>query len=368
MTVYRYPLQPVVPDRRGNIENPSTVATDYLMIHRHRLNYEDGKAGNNFYSRKTPGNRQKVIYDDDVVYIAMPPNIQTAYGPSYKRMDIGVSGIAATQMLDSGDDMGDLSKSLEGAARAAVGEFSTSAVVGLANQMNQFLGLSGQIDLNTITQLREGRIFNPFSEQIFAGMSFRTHNFAFKFFIRNQKEASHVYRIIRYLKQGALPDIQDGKFSEQLINKNEKFGQSNFGGDRGGEGRSDIKREEENVFDTDYFKNFQDGYANDDRFFKVPDRFDLRFTRVRTDNKKSPKRLLKGKYNNPEDVDENRKDLHFKIYPSVCTGLQVNYTPDNQYLARKRPDTDSIDVPAVVVSASFTETRLLTTRDAKVGY
>lgn len=361
MTVFRYPLQPVVPDRRGNIENPGTVATDYLMIHRHRLNYEDGKAGNNFYSRKTPGNRQKVDYNKDVVYIAMPPNIQTSYGPSYKRMDIGVSGVTATQLLDSGSDMSDLVKKLEGAAKAALPEFGTSAALQLVNGFNQFLGLQGQLDLNTINQLREGRIFNPFSEQIFQGMSFRTHNFAFKFFIRNRREASHVYRIIRYLKQGALPDIEGGEFSEKLINKNDEF---DFPKQKG----EDVERDEENVFKTDYFENFQDGYANDDRYFKVPDRFDLRFTRVRTDNNRSPKRLLKGKYNNPEDVDKDRKDLHFKMYPSVCTGIQVNYTPDNQYLARKRPETDSVDVPAVVVSASFTETRLLTKRDAKVGY
>ena len=54
---------------------------------------------------KNPGNQQKVIYDDDVVYVAMPPSLQTAYGPAYKRMDIGVSGLTMTQMLDSGKDM-----------------------------------------------------------------------------------------------------------------------------------------------------------------------------------------------------------------------------------------------------------------------
>ena len=47
-----------------DVTDPSTIATDFLMIHRHRVNYDDGKAGNNFYSRKNPGNQQKVIYDD----------------------------------------------------------------------------------------------------------------------------------------------------------------------------------------------------------------------------------------------------------------------------------------------------------------
>ena len=58
----------------------------------------------------------------------------------------------------------------------------------------------------------------------------------------------------------------------------------------------------------------------------------------------------------------------FKIYPSVCTGISVNYTPDNQYVALKAPQSDGISVPAVVLQLSFTETRLLTENDVAVGY
>ena len=58
----------------------------------------------------------------------------------------------------------------------------------------------------------------------------------------------------------------------------------------------------------------------------------------------------------------------FKIYPSVCTGISVNYTPDNQYVALKQPQSDGISVPAVVLQLSFTETRLLTENDVAVGY
>ena len=53
MSVLRYPERPVEDGRGGGIEDPNTLATDYLMIHRHRVNYDDGGAGNNFYSRKT---------------------------------------------------------------------------------------------------------------------------------------------------------------------------------------------------------------------------------------------------------------------------------------------------------------------------
>lgn len=363
MSVYRYPERAVEDGRGGGIEDPNTLATDYLMIHRHRVNYDDGGAGNNFYSRKTPGNHQKIIYNDDVVYIAMPPNIQTSYGPAYKRMDIGVGGITGTQLLDGGNDMGDIVKSLMDAAKTALPEFQTSTAISLINATNNFLGLSGAVDLNTIEQLRNGRIFNPFSEQIFAGMSFRTHNFAFKFFIRNDKEAEQVFRIIRYLKIGALPGIDDGDFPDKYINRNKKFQQP----PRGGQESPKIKRDDTDMFDSKFTKHFKDGYASDDRYFTVPDRFDLRFCRFKTTNKQGPERQYSGKVSGNR-ADQGRRDLMFKMYPSVCTGISVNYTPDNQYVARKRPGNKEVDVPAVVVSCSFTETRLLTRRDVSVGY
>ena len=99
-------------------------------------------------------------------------------------------------------------------------------------------------------------------------------------------------------------------------------------------------------------------YASNDRFFNIPDRYQLRFVRF-------------GKEDGNEEfknLNDNRRDLMFKIYPSVCTGIQVNYTPDNQYVALKRPSEEGMDVPAVVMTCSFAETRLLTAEDAVRGY
>lgn len=358
--VLRYPVAPIYGEPNQGATDPRTEATDYLMLHRNRVNYDDGGAETNFYSRKNPGNQQKVIYDDTVCYIAMPPSIQTAYGPAYKRMDIGVSGVTLTNILDGGTNMTDLANQIQLAARAALPEFGTGAALGIANNFNQFLGLQGAIDLNTTEQLRNGRIFNPFSEQVFAGMSFRTHNFAFKFLIRNRKEARHVFRIIRYIKLGALPDIGSGKFDESLVNFQDEYEKADG---------SDYDRKHKDIFEKDYFKNFHEGYVNNDRYFIAPDRFDLRFVRFKNspDRPEPPFLVGKGKMDG-DRPDRNRKDLHFLMYPSVCTGIQVNYTPDNQYISRKRPHRAAMDVPAVVLSCSFTETRLLTKRDARRGY
>ena len=100
------------------------------------------------------------------------------------------------------------------------------------------------------------------------------------------------------------------------------------------------------------------GYAKNNRFFEIPDRFQLRFVRFGAN--------ATGGMNNLGE--STRRDLMFKIYPSVCTGISVNYTPDNQYVAFKQPIDDGISVPSVVLQLSFTETRLLTENDVAVGY
>ena len=74
------------------------------------------------------------------------------------------------------------------------------------------------------------------------------------------------------------------------------------------------------------------------------------------------------------------KNLHFRIMPSVCTAIGVNYTPDNQYNALKRighdpaaseatdPTVRNLSVPAVILTLQFTEVKLLTGDDITKGY
>jgi hypothetical protein len=57
--------------------------------------------------------------------------------------------------------------------------------------------------------------------------------------------------------------------------------------------------------------------------------------------------------------------LHFKIHPSVCTGININYTPDGQYTAfRSAQSIDSgVAVPAIDLTLQFTELKLVTGQD-----
>ena len=79
-----------------------------------------------------------------------------------------------------GDINFDTLATIQTAARAAVPEFSASALTQAANSISGFLGLQGSIDVNSLEQMTRGRIFNPYTEQIFNNMSFRNHNFSFK--------------------------------------------------------------------------------------------------------------------------------------------------------------------------------------------
>lgn len=374
MATYKYPMKPPVPGGGGDTEDPRTLATDYLYLHRHSLVLGGQNAKDNyFYSRqKLSGGPSKVSYNSDACYIALPGNIQTSYGPAYRRMDIGGSGVALAEIMGSGTSMSALAEDLENAAQVALPEFSTATAVNMANSFNTFLGLSGNIDINAIEQMNHGKIFNPFSEQLFAGVSFRTHNFAFKMLARNDKEAENIFKIIAYIKEGSMPEISGGDFPDRLVNKNKNYEKANPKQNKKGKeiDYKDLlyKRKKTDVFDADgVFKRMnKSNYATSDRYMNLPDRFDLRFVRF---NPAKGFRPTKGvRSGAPDDLMRDREDLHFKIFPSVCTGVQVNYTPDSTYIARKRVESQEINVPAVVVSASFVETRLLTKQDTQRGY
>jgi len=307
LAIYRYPLQP---PSVGNtaVENP-TESVDYVMFQRKRINYDDGST--TYYGLNLPNNKVSMYKDPDKVYIAMPQNIQTAYQPTYRTVDLGVAGMAmARGMVDMRSE--NLAATLQEAAAAALPELTTGALAQLAQGAAQLGGLAGNVDANTLLQLTKGKVFNPYTEQMFSNMQFRTHNFTFKMFARNEDESREINNIIKYLKQGSLPIY----------------------------GRGDGP-----------------GSGSAARFFEVPDKFDIKFVRMDPRGK----------------LTSSSEDLHFKIHTSVCSGIDVNYTPDGQYNAVKNSSlgTDGdkpLQVPAVTVNCRFTETQFVTQQNVKEGY
>ena len=280
---------------------------DYVMFQRKRIDYDDGN-GTSYYGLNVPNNKVATKKNPGRVYIAMPQNLQTAYSPTYRKIDMGVVGMAMSEGLSS-TNLDGVVTALQTAASAALPEFATGAIAQVAQGAASALGLAGNVDANALQALTQGKVFNPYSEQLFSNMNFRTHNFTFKMFARSERESQEINNIIKYLKQGALPiygDSDEGKPA---------------------------------------------------RFFEVPDKYDIKFVRLSPDGKQLT----------------SSEDLHYKIHTSVCTGIDVNYTPDGQYNAIKNNnlgtgDDKPLQVPVVTVNCRFTETQLVTQQQIKEGF
>ena len=314
MTIYRYPLSPPATGS-SSVDNP-TEMIDYVMFQRKRIQYDDSN-GSSYYGLNIPNNNVAMEKNLDRVYINMPQNLSTQYAPTYKTVDMGVMGMAAASGLKS-EGFDELAGALQKAAKDAIPEFTAGALSEVASGAAQFLGLAGNATRNDIMALAKGKVFNPYQEQLFSNMQFRNHMFSFKFFARSERESKEINNIIKYLKQGALPiyGTVDGDAAT--------------------------------------------GANASSRFFEIPDKFDIKFVRL------DP---LSGVLN-------TSADLHYKIHTSVCTGIDVNYTPDGQYNAiggrnivstgvgNNRP----LQVPAVTVNCRFTETQLVMQSNITEGY
>ena len=293
------------------------------MFQRKRIKYDDQNSSA-YYGLNIPNNTVAMDKNPDRVYIAMPQNLSTQYAPTYRQVDVGVTGMAmATGMgVDTFDSA---AKALQTAAKDALPEFIAGTLADASAGAAQFLGLAGNATANDIMALSKGKVFNPYTEQLFSNMQFRNHNFSFKFFARSDRESREINKIIKYLKKGALPI----------------YGSSTNLSDEGDAGEID-----DTLAST--------GAA---RFFEVPDKYDIKFIRL-----------------NPNgDGTTVSADLHHKIHTSVCTGIDVNYTPDGQYNAIYNAELGvtggkPLQVPAVTVNCRFTETQLVTQGQIDEGF
>ena len=354
----RYPLQPPVMDSdfNGDSVDGLTGKTDYLRIRRKKTVYHDG--GKDYYGQNNyPRNLGRTNFHSSIAYLAIPGGINAQYSPVYNQTNLGIGGAAAINAIQSGTSFENVAGSLQDAARAVLPEFFASTIASGANALSGFLGVRGNLNMNSLAGLTEGKVFNPYVEQIFSQMNFRNHSFAFKMFARNYKEAQEIRKIIQYVKVGAHPKVGANVSQESdLLNLTDI---------------KDSKKLENTTGDKDQttnnFKKFvrdNGGVMSGYRFFGIPDQYELAFMRM------TPK---SGEFSDPLGTSstaahETNMSLHFKMDTCVCSGLSVNYTPDNQYTSIKRIDGSMIQVPAVELQVQFTEVRLLSQSDIINGY
>ena len=362
MSIFRYPYRaPVSHGERHRDADGATYAIDWVRFKSFQMSFKNSNEA--FYGGNIGAVEADKVYDNDTVYINMPPALSTTYQSNYRTVDLGVGGIAlanAAANVEGDINFDKLAETIQMAAKAANPEFGASAMVQAANSISGFLGLQGSVDINSLEQMTKGRIFNPYTEQVFNNMSFRNHNFSFKMLARNPTEAENIWSICQWFKMGSHPTFESGKLARKVRKKKSQIGKKGAKYEPFDETIKALK----DLFGWD---NSDDDpwtgkkqlmtTAESQRYFQVPRKFDIQFCRFDSQGALE---------SSGGDLDSN---LHFKIHPSVCTNVTVNYTPDNQYNALKRAGGNSLlNVPALVLNVQFTETKLLTTEDIVDGY
>ena len=357
-SVLKYPTKvPVSGDYLNGPEAP-TGRVDYLKIQRYRINFES-KASGGYGGENLPGNEVERVLNKTVCYLAMPPALNTGYSANYSTASMGAVGVAATQLVGQiggaaqgrAMDTERIKQQLKSAAAAALPEFAYKQGANLINAATGGMA-GGAGDPTTLQALSSGRIMNPFTEQVFTGVGFRSHSFSFKMFARNKSEAVEIMSIIKYLKTGVLPIYGNADMEEVQNLLDAAAGALN--GQNGNNNSNQSTTPTSGAVDLSSF-NAQGAYL------QIPDRFQLEFVRL-----------------DPSSSTISKLP-HYKFQPCVCTNITVNYTPDGQYVSFKDflQDPYNIDstgamdqlmVPAVEISMDFSETKILTQVDAKLGY
>ena len=240
---------------------------------------------------------------DDTVLLPVPDDIQYKDGPKREGKDIGILGRFAPEVAQQigGGDSASITDSVQ--------KFARVGKVSLIKSMIKKLGA----DPNAVTQNINGKIANPYTEQVFGGIQLRDFNFSWKLVPRNKAEQRSIERIIRYLRRAALPDTS------------ESFGSSGFLSDLGGQ---------------DF------GGSATDRWLTVPNLFNLRWK---------------------QGGDGSEISSLPKIKKCICTNIDVNYTPDNVWATHLDGSNQPAPV-AIELRIGFGETEIIKSSDVGAGY
>lgn len=316
-----------------------TPWVDYIRFAAYRPKYEGKAILESFKEDNKSGDAGSANREDGAtVYLYMPTNIAVSYAAGYNNTKFGVGGIAAAQMLGGTGSSEEVAKTLQNAAAGATPEAGFKAVADASNAISSFIGVEGSVSGSDLAAVSQGRIFNPYEEQVFNGITFRAHNFQFKLIARDKEEAGNIDAILKFFKSVMLPSYNNdigaiGKVSDAAKT------QAKDSTNKDGTGSVADKL-------TPDFSNIKNRYLN------VPHRLEVSFVRIQN---------IQGKLGQVGTA-KSVTGL-FKMKDCVIDGLQINYTPDGGYV-----NTNEGYVPAIDMSISLKEISLVTSEDIAQGY
>jgi hypothetical protein len=136
----------------------------------------------------------------DSIALYMPDTLSYQYSQSYDTPSLG--GEATGQAVAAGGAL--LEKIKEGDLSGAAGGLAKAAAGGVVKSMvDKFGGATGQVAFTAIT----GAVSNPLLEMIYKSPNFRTFQFDFTFYPRDEREALEVQQIIEKFRFHQAPEI-----------------------------------------------------------------------------------------------------------------------------------------------------------------
>jgi len=317
-----------------------TPWVDYIRFQSYRPIYS-GKAILESFKEDSKGGGKAQKAEKELgpaIYLYLPSNIAVAYSANYNSTKFGVAGVAAAGMLGGSGSAEEVAKSLQNMAAGATPEAGFGAVASATNQFSQFIGTGGDVSGSDLAAVTQGRVFNPYEEQVFNGIVFRAHNFNWKLVARNKAEAAEIDGILKVFKAIMLPSYNDGMGDIAKIAENAKAKAAAAKESDGKEAVADKL--------TPAFSEIKNRYLN------VPYRVSVEFLRIYSPG---------GKLG---DVGAAKQVTGlFKMKDCIIDGLQVNYTPDGAYV-----NTNDGYVPAIELQLSLKEISLVTQEDVAAGY
>lgn len=314
-----YPVGVPVPGSFDDYnEDGPTGAVDYLRIRRFRDKKGSNGKQKGFFYNQAGGYKGGRKNNDEIIFIACPPEIRTNYIAKYNEVQFGAVGKAAVGLLAEGSGL-TVSSATSELQKFAGEALPTTVMDGIAKAtkgIGSMVGDDFSGSKNDLMAMSQGKIFNPYEENVFQGTGFRSHNFSFKMVARSEAESQVIGQIIRYLKAGMLPSFNPQ--DESAGGGSAELGETNIEG----------------------------------RYLHVPDKFELSFRRL----------LANG--------NELSEIPHYKFAPCVLEGMNVSYTPDGQYVAFKNADgeVNKAHVPAIAINIVFKELQYITKELALQGY
>lgn len=151
--------------------------------------YEDVKNSKGHRHGKTIGS----------IYLYMPHEVNTTYATTYQAeadpLSRGLAGSGDKTLID-------MIKSYGSEAAASAGRGATASGVSIMPGATQEQAENALMKMGNIA-------VNPYMEQYFTGVEFRTFNYTFKFTPRSEAETQATVEIIRKFKKHSLPRLEE---------------------------------------------------------------------------------------------------------------------------------------------------------------